>query len=231
MANSQNGWPASPDRRAIGVEHFEVAGVAFPGGIKAGDVATVFRYLLEQFHARVEPLQVGTCWGHAYRAVTAGASLSNHASGTAADVNAPQHPYGKRLTFNGVQRATIRAILQEVDNVVRWGGDYAGVPDDMHFEINRSAVDVARVATRLRNQQQPPPAPREEQRMITFYARGQDKPDVYCITVDGSDAVARHVTPAEWGVAGAAGQQLKWIKQADMDAFLLEQAKTEWTPP
>lgn len=228
MPNSQNGWPASPDRRAIGVEHFEVAGVAFPGGIKAGDVATVFRYVLEQFNDRVEILVEGWCWGHAYRPVTAGTALSNHASGTAADVNAPRHPYGKSMTFTAVQRARIRAILDEVDNVVRWGGDYTGVRDEMHFEINRPATDVARVAARIRQQQQPPAPPTGKgPDMITFYARGQTKPDVYCITVDGSEVVHRHVSPAEWAVAAAAGQQLKWVPQAEMDAFLLEQDNTD----
>jgi hypothetical protein len=102
-------------------------------------------------HLEVEKLVPGWCWGWAYRAVRAGSTLSNHASGTAADVNAPVHPLGKRGTFAPKQRDQIRSILRDVDNVVRWGGNYNGRPDEMHFEINAGPAMVARVAARLRN--------------------------------------------------------------------------------
>lgn len=223
MANSQNGWPASRDREAIGVRPFAVHGVAFPGGVKSGDVATVLAYVADQFHRRVEPLVSGWCWGHAYRDVTAGSSLSNHASGTAMDINAPRHPYDVRGTFSGVQRATIRAILDEVSNTVRWGGDYRGTPDEMHFEINAGATAVAAVARRLRQAAPPLPQPQEEPGMgHTFYVRGNTKTDVYCVTTTGEEITSRHVTAAEWTVAQAAGLELVWVEQPQMDAFLAE---------
>jgi hypothetical protein len=149
MATSQNEWPAGPDRRALGVDAFEVAGVAFPGGVKAGDAAVVLGYVAEQFHRRVEALVVGWCWGWSYRDVRGSTGLSNHASGTAIDVNAPHHPLGSTGTFSATQRVEIHKILAEVGGVVRWGGDYAGRKDEMHFEINANAVAVAAVATRL----------------------------------------------------------------------------------
>lgn len=155
MDTSQNGWPASPDRPSIGVTGFTVAGVAFPGGVKSGDVATVFGYLAGQFHVRVEALVDGWCWGHNYRPVTGGGAVSNHGSGTAIDINAPRHPYGSANTFTAAQRQTIHTILAEVSSVVRWGGDYAGTKDEMHFEINAGAGAVAYVAERLRQQPQP----------------------------------------------------------------------------
>jgi hypothetical protein len=160
VATSQNGWPASSDRRAIGVAVFEVHEVAFPGGVKAGDVAVVLEYVVNRFRLEVEPLVPGWCWGWNYRPVTGGGRLSNHASGTAVDVNAPHHPYGKRDTFTARQRDTIRSILAAVDNVVRWGGDYSRTPDDMHFEINDGPAAVARVAAKVRaitRPIQPPP--------------------------------------------------------------------------
>jgi hypothetical protein len=150
VANSQNGWPASSNKRTISVELFKVAGVEFVGGVKAGDVADVLGYVLMRVHLEVEKLVPGWCWGWAYRAVRAGSSLSNHASGTAVDVNAPVHPLGKRGTFSPQQRDRIRDVLSDVDGVVRWGGNYNGRPDEMHFEINAGPAAVAVVAARLR---------------------------------------------------------------------------------
>lgn len=150
MAKSQNGWSAGDT--SVLDRGFAVQGVTFPGGVRRGDVSTVLGYVAAQFHARVEPLVAGWCWGYNYRPVTGGGSLSNHASGTAIDVNAPRHPYGKRDTFTPAQRGVIRQILAEVGGVVRWGGDYTGNRDDMHFEINAGAVAVAAVAVRLRAQ-------------------------------------------------------------------------------
>lgn len=151
MALAQNGWPASADKVALGIDSkFAVAGVTFPGGVKAGDVAVVLRYVLEQFHAHVEPLRAGECWGFAYREVRSGSDLSNHSAGCAVDVNAPRHPLGKAGTFTPAQVSTIHKILGEVGGVVRWGGDYSGRKDEMHFEIVGSTAQVAAVAARLR---------------------------------------------------------------------------------
>jgi hypothetical protein len=156
MANSQNGWPASQDRRAIGVQAFEVHGVGFPGGVRVGDVATVLSYVVNRFRLEVEPLVPGWCWGWNYRPVTQGRALSNHASGTAVDVNAPHHPYGKRNTFTARQRDIIHDIIDATGHTVRWGGDYSRTPDDMHFEINAGPAALARVAARIRAAQRPP---------------------------------------------------------------------------
>jgi hypothetical protein len=150
MPTSQNGWPASGDRAAIGVTNaFTVAGVTFPGGVKAGDVAAVLGYVAGEFHRRVEQLVDGWCWGYAYRDVRGTTGLSNHASGTAIDVNAPNHPLGVRGTFTPTQAAEIRRIVAEVGGVVRWGGDYAGRVDEMHFEINANAAAVQAAAARM----------------------------------------------------------------------------------
>lgn len=154
MATSQNGWPASENKAQIAVETFRVGSVVFPGGVKAGSVAAVLGYVAGEFHHRVEPLVEGWCWGYNYRPVTGGGALSNHASGTAIDVNAPNHPYGAASrTFTAAQVKTIHKILQEVDQVVRWGGDYSGTRDEMHFEIDANLANVDRVAAILQNRE------------------------------------------------------------------------------
>jgi hypothetical protein len=149
MLTSYNGWPASPDPSAIGIVDLVVHGAGFPGGVKRGDVHTVLGYVAAQVHERVEALHAGWCWGYNYRQNRNADNLSCHASGTAIDINAPEHPNGKAGTFSAAQVRTIHAILAEVDHVVRWGGDYTTTKDEMHFEINASPSAVAMVAQRL----------------------------------------------------------------------------------
>ncbi len=77
--------------------------------------------------------------------------LSNHSSGTAIDLNAPRHPLGTSGTFSATQRSHIRSILNSCNGVVRWGGDYSGRKDEMHFEINVRPGDarLAALAQRI----------------------------------------------------------------------------------
>lgn len=152
MTTSENGWPASEDRDALGITRLEINGAEFPGGIRGGEVATVLGYLATEFHERVEPLEAVGCWGYYYRPIRGSNVISNHSSGTAVDLNAPKHPQGKTGTFTDNQVQQIRAIIDEVGGVVRWGGDWDN-PDEMHFEIYASADDVTRVANALKKGQ------------------------------------------------------------------------------
>lgn len=161
-ANSGNGWPgikSSGDSRLD--RGFKAAGVAFPGGVRRGEVSTILGYVAATFHRNVEPLRPGWCWGWNYRPIRGGSSLSNHASATAIDINAPRHPIGKSGTFSSAQVRQIRVILATCEGTVRWGGDYSNRPDEMHFEINRRPGDpaIARVVKKLGGGSNPPPAP------------------------------------------------------------------------
>jgi hypothetical protein len=153
MANSQNGWPAitsSGDARLA----------VFPwvtGRVLAGDVSTVFGYLARRFHYEVEPIDVASSWGWAYRPISGSDDLSNHSSGTAIDLNAPRHPLGASGTFSPAQVAVINAIVAALSPAVRWGGDYTGRKDEMHFEINTSPAVVAQVAARISGSTTPNP--------------------------------------------------------------------------
>jgi hypothetical protein len=142
MATSYNGWPASPDKAEIGV----VASDVFPGGAKAGDVTIVLGYVARQLNARVEPCVDGWNWGYTYKAnVNNPSQLSCHASGTAIDWNAPDHPNGSSGTFTDAQVGQIYAILDEVQGAVGWLQGY----DEMHFEVQVGAADLAQVAALL----------------------------------------------------------------------------------
>lgn len=155
MPTTDNGWPASP---SLPIRPFVIAGVAFvPGLADNDDVHTVLGYVLTQFHERVEPLHAGWCWGFAYRAnVNSPNSLSRHSGGIAVDANAPAHPNGVPTahTFSAKQIDEVHQILDEVAGAVRWGGDYNGNPDAMHFEINVTAAQLAPIALRVRQIQE-----------------------------------------------------------------------------
>ena len=151
---SYNGWPANSDKAAIGV----VSSDYFPGGAKAGDVTIVLGYVARQLDARVEPFVGGWGWGYTYKAnVNNPSQLSCHASGTAIDWNAPDHPNGASGTFTEAQRGQIYAILDEVQGAVSWLEGY----DEMHFEICVGADDLAYVAAIL-GDATPPPRPGPE---------------------------------------------------------------------
>jgi hypothetical protein len=123
-------------------------------GVRAGDVATVLFYVAQQLDARVEDgdlYTAGDDWGYSFRPNTNNPSqLSCHASATAFDWNATRHSNGSKGTFSAGQVAEIRRILAEVGGVVRWGGDFTGTKDEMHFEIIGNAAQVKAVADRLR---------------------------------------------------------------------------------
>lgn len=141
---SQNGWPVH--RTSAGLRRLPW----ITGRVLPGDVWTIFDYLCRRFDGEVEAIDPRSSWGWAYRPIRGRTSgFSNHASGTAIDLNAPRHPLGARGTFTAAQRAQIRSIISDLDRSVRWGGDYRGRADEMHFEINDSPQMVGRVAGRV----------------------------------------------------------------------------------
>jgi len=147
MATSQNGWPVLKSSLDPRMASFRWV----TGRTRKGDVAYIFDHLCSRFHASVEPIKKSHSWGYAYRAVRGAKSgYSNHASGTAVDLNAPAHPLGKRNTFSDKQENAIRVILKELDGTVRWGGNYSNRADEMHFEINAGSAKLKQVANRLR---------------------------------------------------------------------------------
>lgn len=138
VPTSQNGWPAN--------DYSLTTSIVLPGGklrVRSGDVAVIMGHLALWFHENIEPLVWPGNWGYAERPIRGSSTtLSNHASGTAIDLNAPEHPLGARGTFTDAQTALIRKKLSEMHSVIRWGGDYVNRADEMHFEINLEPDDL-----------------------------------------------------------------------------------------
>lgn len=139
MMFSGNGWPASDNPAEIDIVDFVVNGVDF-GGVRGGDAYRLLHHVISQVSRRVERANPTLgCYGYNFRPNSNSPSeWSNHASGTAVDFNATRHPNGvpTSQTWSASQIAEIHSILEEVNGAVRWGGDYEGTPDAMHFEIN-----------------------------------------------------------------------------------------------
>lgn len=173
MPNSQNGWAAN--NVALTASQF-VPGTQVklrvrmdaPGQLLL-EVASAFDRLVEDIDNARGALDD---WGYAARPIRGGSTLSNHASGTAIDLNAPRHPLGTNPTdnFTPAQIQKIHEIVAVTGHAVRWGGDYSGRKDPMHFEINDGVTleRCAQALVRIRafngrgpgiSQPSPPPTP------------------------------------------------------------------------
>lgn len=140
VPTSQNGWAVHPDQKNLAILSWVT------GRVVPGDVHKIFDYICTRFHNEVEPIVRKESWGWAYRPVRGKTTgFSNHASGTAIDLNAPKHPIGVRNTFTPAQKKKIKDIVASTKGAVRWGGDYVNRPDEMHFEINTNSARLREV--------------------------------------------------------------------------------------
>ena len=127
--------------------------------LRKGDASVVLLHLARWFDKNIEPLKAKECGGYNPRTIEGSKTKSNHGSGTAEDLNWNSHARGKKNTFTAAQQKKIREQLKFYEGVIRWGGDYTSIVDDMHFEINKGPADLARVALKCKAESQPPPKP------------------------------------------------------------------------
>ena len=146
---SQNGWPASKDRAAIGIKSYTVPGTQLKLAC-AESVAPLLVGFAAEFNKLIEPIDGGGLddWGYAFRDIRGNVGkLSNHSSGTAIDLNATRHPLGKVGTFPNEKVPMIRALAKKYGLI--WGGDYKNRKDEMHFEIALPPAKVAALIAKL----------------------------------------------------------------------------------
>lgn len=119
--------------------------------LRQGSGGFLLVHLATRFDRKVEQLKEPLLddWGHAFRPVRGFSTMSRHAYGLAVDLNATDHPLGVDHTFTPKERDTIHQLLRRYDGAIRWGGDYRGRKDAMHFEINTSLAHCERVARNL----------------------------------------------------------------------------------
>jgi len=119
------------------------------GKVRAGDAHTILNELGRRFNSEVETIRKDWSWGYAKRPVRGASVASEHSAGVAVDFNAPAHGLGLSGTFSGAQVRAIHKILDDLDGAVRWGGDYAGRKDEMHFELQGGVAKLAAVAKKI----------------------------------------------------------------------------------
>lgn len=234
VVRSQNGWIAN-DRSVIATR--VVRGTRVRLAVRTGaagdlllEVAALFDLLVQEIDtaAGAEPDD----WGYAERPVRGSADISNHASGTAVDLNATRWPLGSAPSVNlsARQIATVREIVTVTRGAVRWGGDYSGRKDPMHFEINNGQTEAscARALAALRDHYGHPggvvPEAKDDDVELTdkipdFYAQG--RPDLSL-----RDTLA-------WGTAHAAHARdlaAQAVARADAVGQAVEElhAKLDW---
>lgn len=160
VAHSQNGYVAN-EKSLIAT--YTVPGTAVRIAMAKGPTSTVLLYVADRYNREVEKLHEGWCWGYASRDIIGSNVISNHASGTAIDLNAPLHPLSTDPASN-FSPAQIEACHRIVDSciiggvhAIRWGGDYNSRKDGMHWEINAPLVVITALVLRLSTPLPPPP--------------------------------------------------------------------------
>lgn len=184
-AYSQNGYLAKVPSL---IAQYTVPATKIKVNLRKGDVSVVLLYLLERYNREVEPLRAKDTGSYNPRSIIGGNVLSNHASGTAADTRWNDHPIGRRGTFSNAQETAIQHILTDLKGVVRWGGNYSGRPDEMHFEIVAAPSAVAVVADMIRagtlNVGKPKPRPQPKPSKAGLLKRGDIGADVKSLQRD-----------------------------------------------
>jgi hypothetical protein len=152
---SQNGWTVIKSASSTKLATYKVPGTKHGLVLRKGDAGVLLVDFANWYNKHVEKLslyQAGDDYGWSYRKIRGSSTTySNHASGTAIDLNATRHPLGTTAahSFSTKQIAAIHTRLKRYSGVIRWGGDYSGRKDPMHFEINKGVTATHKVYKKL----------------------------------------------------------------------------------
>lgn len=156
MPNSINGWTVidsySDPRLATG---------KVPGAnrklVARKEALPLFLALAADYHNWVAAIDKGTLddWGYAYRPSRVNSNWSNHASGTAIDLNASKEGsrnLRNRKWYSLAGRMNQVKRIKRIYPIVNWGGDWSDkYYDPMHWELKKgtSVADVQRLIKKL----------------------------------------------------------------------------------
>lgn len=151
MATSQNGWEAISSSSSPLLHKWILPGANRHLLLRRGSGGFLLAHYAYWYHDEIERLDLGIWdeWAWAYRDVRGSSTLSNHASGTAIDLNATRHPLGvaAHATFTTLQLAKMRKVVHDkYKDTIRLGAFYNGRPDGMHAELDKSLAECERVA-------------------------------------------------------------------------------------
>lgn len=151
MVVSQNGYSAN-DRSVV--MSYVVTKTGLKMTLRVGPPGEMLASFVRWFDENIRDIDPGILddWSYAERLISGSTDITNHASGTAADVDATKWPLGSNpeAYLTAAEIAKVRAKLLQYEGCIRWGGDYTGRKDPMHFEINKDAATVAEVWGRIK---------------------------------------------------------------------------------
>lgn len=149
MARSQNGWPVISRRTRT----FEIGDTGRTLSLRPGNAGWILADFAQWYHENIERVDLGVWdeWAWANRDIRGSSTISNHASGTAIDLNATRHPLGVRGTYSPLQRTRMRNVLsRRYLGAIRAGEFYYGRVDGMHFEIDCGPTRLAFVVAKIK---------------------------------------------------------------------------------
>src|SRR5262245_8114426 len=130
MATSENGYTVLMDNATTGpqprLRKWRMANADRHFLARDGSAGFLLLHMASWFDDQIEPLdkeQTWDDWGWAVRPIRGQTSgYSNHASGTALDLNATKHPRGvaTRQTFTQAEIDKIHKHLKVYDGCIRW---------------------------------------------------------------------------------------------------------------
>ena len=143
MPISQNGWAVQDSSK----EMWKIEGV---GPVLSGAVWVILNDFVRWFETNIEPLGK-SCGSYNRRKIMGSTKWSNHASGTAVDLNWNLHPAWTKNKYEGFtsgQVSKINKAIKKYGGTIRWGASYS---DPMHFEIapGMKSSNLESVATKL----------------------------------------------------------------------------------
>ncbi|MDP9388509.1 MAG: peptidoglycan-binding protein [Actinomycetota bacterium] len=134
------GWPSDNSSKMTTVR---AGGIAL--SVRA-ELGPLVEWLVNETTNRGYGLRHGQCWGFANRAIRGTNRPSNHSWGLAVDLNAPANPMGPQLITD------MPSWMVELwtSKSFRWGGNYTGRKDAMHYEFMGTPDDARRLVAEVR---------------------------------------------------------------------------------
>lgn len=147
MVTTENGWPqinaSQLDKSRLVLDN----GRSIPAETAGGDAGLVLRCFFRWLDRNVETIDRGIRddW---FWSATNSVWNSNHLSGTAGDENATQWPMGP-LNMPAWMVSKINEGIRLFEGTIFWGRVWR-TPDEMHFQIQGNAAQIAPFAQKLR---------------------------------------------------------------------------------
>lgn len=152
MSIAQNGWTGISSSTSPLLHDWNIP---CKGGIRTvplhrGSAGFLLCHFAMWWDDTIDPVMGGIYdeWGWNFRYIGSSTTLSNHAPGTALDIDAAQFPQGRyNLTAN--QRALIKRRMSFFKGNLAHGAFYRTTVDEMHAEVAKPMADVQRMARSL----------------------------------------------------------------------------------